>query len=328
MPIEYYEKGLNGLTGQSAFTIVAQSTRRRVPRWKPNMNPRWIFRPNLLDCLLEERVAPAIANFGVIILTTTGYSLLIPFPGANSTGSVSGAGGQSVATSAQSVSGTAQPTSFYITGTNGISSLRPGNITGVPSLAGGGTLSGGASITIQVGSGAIPRTVPHRRTLFHATRWPTQRRGRISPKSARLPTVPAHRCCRRVKATGITLRCLRRRRMGYCRPRNPHPVPACKATPSHQPHEWHSDTWPGQRHESSWWRGTWYRRTDATRHKLIETHSAARGFDQPTAGNDVQRSVGIENAPSGNALGAWHSRSKRVAIRSHRRGNPLLTLGR
>jgi hypothetical protein len=118
------------------------------------MNPRWIFRPNLLDCLLEERIAPAIANFGVIILTTTGYSLLIPFPGANSTGSVSGAGGQGVATSAQAVSGVAQPTSFYITGTNGISSLRPGNITGVPSLAGGATLSGGAGITIQVGSGA------------------------------------------------------------------------------------------------------------------------------------------------------------------------------
>jgi len=118
------------------------------------MNPRWMFRPNLLDCILEERIAPAIANFGVIILTTTGYSLLIPFPGANSSGSVSGAGGQGVATSAQPVSGVAQPTSFYITGVNGISSLRPGNITGVPSLAGGATSAGGVSITIEVGSGA------------------------------------------------------------------------------------------------------------------------------------------------------------------------------
>jgi hypothetical protein len=110
--------------------------------------------------MLEERIAPAIANFGVIILTTTGYSLLIPFPGANSTGSVSGAGGQGVATSAQPVSGVAQPTSFYITGTNGISSLRPGNITGVPSLAGGATSSGGAGITIQVGSGSDDASAP------------------------------------------------------------------------------------------------------------------------------------------------------------------------
>jgi hypothetical protein len=142
------------------------------------MNLRWIFRPNLLDCILEERIAPAIANFGTIILTTTGYSLLIPFPGANSSGSVSGAGGQGVATSAQSVSGVAQPTSFYITGTNGISSLRPGNITGVPSLAGAVTGSGGIGITIQVGSGAdtsdggAPTSVVSRNTVADPTQNP------------------------------------------------------------------------------------------------------------------------------------------------------------
>src|SRR5580658_11201395 len=124
------------------------------------MNPRWMFRPNLLDCILEERIAPAIANFGVIILTTTGYSLLIPFPGANSTGSVSGAGGQGVATSAQPVSGVAQPTSYYITGFNGISSLRPGNITGVPSLAGGANVAAGAGLSIQVGSGTDDASAP------------------------------------------------------------------------------------------------------------------------------------------------------------------------
>jgi hypothetical protein len=124
------------------------------------MNPRWMFRPNLLDCILEERIAPAIANFGVIILTTTGYSLLIPFPGANSSGSVSGAGGQGVATSAQPVSGVAQPTSFYITGFNGISSVRPGNITGVPSLAGGATVAAGAGLSIQVGSGTDDASAP------------------------------------------------------------------------------------------------------------------------------------------------------------------------
>lgn len=124
------------------------------------MNPRWMFRPNLLDCILEERIAPAIANFGVIILTTSGLSLLIPFPGANASGSVSGAGGQGVATSAQPVSGVAQPTSFYITGFNGISSLRPGNITGVPSLAGGANVAAGAGLSIQVGSGTDDASAP------------------------------------------------------------------------------------------------------------------------------------------------------------------------
>jgi hypothetical protein len=55
------------------------------------------------------------------------------------------------------VSGAAIPTTLYITGTGGISSLRPGNITGVPSLAAGaaGAVgSGGIVLSIQVGSGA------------------------------------------------------------------------------------------------------------------------------------------------------------------------------
>ena len=52
------------------------------------------------------------------------------------------------------MSGTAVPTSLYITGTGGISSLKPGNITGVPSLAGGATGAAGIGLSIQVGSGA------------------------------------------------------------------------------------------------------------------------------------------------------------------------------
>ena len=47
-----------------------------------SMNPRRIFRPDLNDCGLEDRLAPVIANLGVIVLTTGGYMLLIPFPGA------------------------------------------------------------------------------------------------------------------------------------------------------------------------------------------------------------------------------------------------------
>jgi len=112
-----------------------------------------MFRPNLVDCILEERVAPAIANLATVILTTTGLTLIEGFPGANISGAGS-LGSNSGATSASSVSGVAMPTSFYVTGVNGISSLKPGNITGVPSLAGGTATAGGISLTIQVGSGA------------------------------------------------------------------------------------------------------------------------------------------------------------------------------
>lgn len=113
------------------------------------MNNRLMFRPNLVDCILEERVAPAIANLASIILTTSGYTLVEAFPGANTNASST-----TVATSAASVSGVATPTSLYITGTQGISSLKPGNITGVPSLAAGAAGAGGIAISVAVGSGA------------------------------------------------------------------------------------------------------------------------------------------------------------------------------
>ncbi len=114
------------------------------------MNSPLMFRPDLRECVLEERALMAIANFGIVILTTNGLSLVTPFPGANSSGAASGPS----ATSAAGVSGTPVPTSLYVTGTGGISSLKPGNITGVPSLAGGVTGAAGAAGTIQIGSGA------------------------------------------------------------------------------------------------------------------------------------------------------------------------------
>ena len=111
---------------------------------------RLMFRPNLVDCILEERIAPAIANLAQIILTTSGYTLVEAFPGANIS-----AASTAVASSAPSVSGVATPTYMFITGSQGISSLRPGNITGVPSLAtGAGAGAAGRAISIQVGSGA------------------------------------------------------------------------------------------------------------------------------------------------------------------------------
>ena len=41
------------------------------------------FHPDLPACELEDRVLPVVANLGVIVLTTGGYVLMIPFPGAS-----------------------------------------------------------------------------------------------------------------------------------------------------------------------------------------------------------------------------------------------------
>ncbi|MGP0063477.1 MAG: hypothetical protein ACLQGP_07760 [Isosphaeraceae bacterium] len=115
------------------------------------MKRDWSLKPNLVDCILEQRIAPAIANLGVIVLTTSGFTLTTPFPGASNSASST-----SVATSAQSVSGAAVPTSFYVTGNRGISSFAPGNFTGNPNVATGAATGsvGGVGMSIQIGSGA------------------------------------------------------------------------------------------------------------------------------------------------------------------------------
>ena len=107
------------------------------------MKSLWTFHPDLHACELEDRILPVIANLGVIVLTTGGYVLVIPSPGV-----VAYPGG------------TAIPTSFFMTGSGGISSIRPDNITGISSLSATGTAgsSGGASATIAVSSGANDAT--------------------------------------------------------------------------------------------------------------------------------------------------------------------------
>jgi hypothetical protein len=92
------------------------------------MNPLRKFHFDLQACELEDRLLPVIANLGVIVLTTGGYVLMIPYPGA----------------------------------AGGISSMQPGNITGIPGLAGTGTSlsSGIAGPTINVGSGANDANAP------------------------------------------------------------------------------------------------------------------------------------------------------------------------
>ncbi|MHB1559840.1 MAG: hypothetical protein ACYC61_20520, partial [Isosphaeraceae bacterium] len=111
------------------------------------MKRSWELKPNLLDCILEERIAPAIANLGIIIQTTSGLALITPFPGAVNLAAIGGAGSTNTAAS---VSGTAMPTMFYVTGTRGISTFMPGNFTGNPVVPIGGAIGsiegGGMSI--------------------------------------------------------------------------------------------------------------------------------------------------------------------------------------
>jgi hypothetical protein len=99
------------------------------------MKPPRMFHPDLKVCALEDRFMPAIANLGVIVLTTGGYVLMTPIPGS-------------------SAGRTAIPTSFSMTGSSGISSIRPGNITGIPALATTATAgsSGSTGATGTVGS--------------------------------------------------------------------------------------------------------------------------------------------------------------------------------
>ncbi len=111
------------------------------------MKPLRKFSLDLQACELEDRILPVIANLGVIVLTTGGYVLMTPYPGA-------------AAYPGGSPGGTAIPTSFSITGSAGISSMQPGNITGIPGLAttGAAGSTGGAGATVTVGSGANDST--------------------------------------------------------------------------------------------------------------------------------------------------------------------------
>jgi hypothetical protein len=146
------------------------------------MKPLRNLHPDLHASELEDRLLPVIANLGVIVLTTSGYVLMTPFPGAMSyIGNAPG--------------GPSIPTAFFMTGSGGISSLQPGNITGVPSLAGAGTTgsSGGAGATITVGSGANDATasipVVTRNTIANDALNPPPLIGR--PSGDRSPILPA-----------------------------------------------------------------------------------------------------------------------------------------
>jgi hypothetical protein len=146
------------------------------------MNPLLKFHPELQACELEDRLLPVISNVGLIALTTGGYVLLTPSPGA-------------LAYPGGSPGGTAIPTSFSITGSGGLFSVQPGNITGIPGLAATGTAgpSGGAGATINGGSGANDPTALNiplvtRNTIANDALVPRPQIGR--PSGDRSPVLP------------------------------------------------------------------------------------------------------------------------------------------
>ncbi|MFI5458391.1 MAG: hypothetical protein ACHRXM_23420 [Isosphaerales bacterium] len=135
------------------------------------MRNRWTFRADLDDCILEDRLLPVVSNLGLIVLTTGGYVMVIPYPGAYVSTSVAQMFGNGGPSTAPGVSGTLVSTSFFMTGTSGISSVQPGNITGFPSPGVSGVTSstGGGSPTILVGSGANEATGPSIPVVSRAT---------------------------------------------------------------------------------------------------------------------------------------------------------------
>jgi hypothetical protein len=106
-----------------------------------------VFRPGLQAAALENRVLPASAIPGTIVLTTGGYVLTTSSPGAAlDPGSAPGGG----------VSGALFSTSLYVTGSGGLSSPQAANQTGVDSRAIPETAgsSSGPGATVAIGSGA------------------------------------------------------------------------------------------------------------------------------------------------------------------------------
>jgi hypothetical protein len=138
------------------------------------------FRPDLYASELEDRLLPAGSGLGVIVLTTSGYVLMTPFPGAAYPGG--------------SLGGTAFPTSFAMMGFGGISSMQPGSIAGLPGLTATGPSGSNGGATITVGSGANDASAPSiplvtRNTIANDALNPAPRIGRDS--GDRSPALPA-----------------------------------------------------------------------------------------------------------------------------------------
>ncbi|MHB1559937.1 MAG: hypothetical protein ACYC61_21005, partial [Isosphaeraceae bacterium] len=117
------------------------------------MRPSWEFHSEPVDWILEDRCLAVIPNLGVIALTTGGFVLMIPFPGAMTT--LAGTSPSFGANVAAGVSGTPFNIPFYVLGSGGISSSLPGNITGYPALAAGGPVTSSTESnpnTVEIGA--------------------------------------------------------------------------------------------------------------------------------------------------------------------------------
>jgi hypothetical protein len=75
------------------------------------------------------------------------------------------------------------PTSFYVTGSRGISSFAPGNFTGNPTIGGAVGGAAGVALTIQVGSGADEAG---------GTVTPTVSRGTVGGSATDAPSILAY----------------------------------------------------------------------------------------------------------------------------------------
>lgn len=124
------------------------------------MRSKWGYHSELVDWILDDRCLPVIPNLGVVVLTTGGFVLMIPFPGAMTT--LAGASTPVGPNLAIGFSGTPFNVPFYILGTGGISSALPGNITGYPALAAGRSVESSTAVNpvIYVGSGSDEATGP------------------------------------------------------------------------------------------------------------------------------------------------------------------------
>ena len=115
------------------------------------MKRSWDLKPNLLDCILEERIAPAIANLGVIVVTTSGLSLVTPFPGASN--NASGCRRHADHGGERERGGDADELLHH--GQSRDLVVHAGQLHGQSvGRRGGGRLERGVGLTIQVGSGA------------------------------------------------------------------------------------------------------------------------------------------------------------------------------
>ena len=138
------------------FPLFNHKPATRFRTWRParDLSTRRRMLPiDVSDCVLEMRLAPVISNLGVIVLTTAGYVLVVPFPGASASPASMGGG---FGASAGGASGMPINTAFYILGSGGISSLQPGNTIGVtsPGASAPTGSTGSPGLTINVGSGA------------------------------------------------------------------------------------------------------------------------------------------------------------------------------